>query len=198
MRYYGGAEGNVLVYHPTLGLTSVLKQRPPGGDDKDNAGEEDGQEGGDSGNGDGDGVTINLPPPGASVAEARPVGLSIAGVGGVAASKPTGTAVVGPGGLAIARPIATAIAGVSPEAVLGPGPQESGQQTTESAGMRAAEETYVAVGPHMQYGAKYGVVPIGRNVPRNSPSYVRFQPQAVLNSMQYSPQPVLLYPVAYY
>lgn len=35
------------------------------------------------------------------MAEAKPVGLAIAGVGGVASSKPTGTAVVGPGGLAV-------------------------------------------------------------------------------------------------
>lgn len=188
MRYYGGAEGNVLVYHPTLGVTSVLKQQLPSGNDKDNVGEEDAQE-----SGDGDGVTINLPPPGASVAEVRPVGLSIAGVGGVAASKPTGTAVVGPGGLAIARPIATAIAGVPPDLVLGSGSQGSDQQS-----MRVAKENYVAVGPHVQYGAKYGVVPITRNIPRNSPTYFRFQPQAVLNSVQYSPQSVLLYPVAYY
>jgi hypothetical protein len=64
--------------------------------------------------------------------------------------------------------------------------------------MRVAKENYVAVGPHMQHGAKYGVVPIARTLPRNSPFYVRFQPQAVLNSVQYSPQPLLLYPVAYY
>jgi hypothetical protein len=120
------------------------------------------------------------------------VGLSIAGIGGVAASKPTGTAVVGPGGLAIARPVATAIAGVPPDAVLGPGPQGPGQQPADPAGMRAAVETYVAVGPQMQHGAKYGVVPAARNFPRNSPPYIRFQP------VQYSHQPVLLYPVAYY
>jgi hypothetical protein len=64
--------------------------------------------------------------------------------------------------------------------------------------MRVAKENYIAVGPHMQYGAKYGVIPIERNLPRNSQPYVRFQPQAVLNSVQYSLQPVLLYPVAYY
>lgn len=53
----------------------------------------------------------------ASVAEAKPVGLAIAGPGGVASSKPSATAVVGPGGLAIARPSAVAIAGVSPNDV---------------------------------------------------------------------------------
>lgn len=130
--------------------------------------------------------------PGASVAEVRPVGLSIAGVGGVAASKPTGTAVVGPGGLAISRPVATAIAGVPPEAVLGPGPQGPGEQPADPAGMRVAAETYVAVGPQTRHVTKYSVVPAARNLPRNSPSYVRIQP------VQYSHQPVLLYPIAYY
>jgi hypothetical protein len=38
-----------------------------------------------------------------SVAEAKPVGLAIAGIGGVASSKPVGTAVVGPGGLAVGK-----------------------------------------------------------------------------------------------
>jgi hypothetical protein len=57
LRYYGGAQGNVLLYHPT----SVLKQRPPDSGDEDNVGQEDEQ--GDGG-GDGDSVTIQLPPPG--------------------------------------------------------------------------------------------------------------------------------------
>ncbi|KAJ8930696.1 hypothetical protein NQ314_016461, partial [Rhamnusium bicolor] len=67
-----------------------------------------------------DSIAINLPPADASVAEAKPVGLAIAGEGGVAASKPIATAVVGPGGLAIARPVGTAIAGVSPDQALVP------------------------------------------------------------------------------
>ncbi|XP_066256902.1 GTPase activating protein homolog 4-like isoform X3 [Euwallacea similis] len=67
-----------------------------------------------------DAVAINLPPDDASVAEAKPVGLAVAGEGGVAASKPIATAVVGPGGLAIARPVGTAIAGVSPDQALVP------------------------------------------------------------------------------
>ncbi|XP_056635979.1 uncharacterized protein LOC130444726 [Diorhabda sublineata] len=70
--------------------------------------------------GDGDTVDIGLPPDDASVAEAKPVGLAVAGEGGVAASKPIATAVVGPGGLAIARPIGTAIAGVDPSQALIP------------------------------------------------------------------------------
>ncbi|KAK5645833.1 hypothetical protein RI129_004297 [Pyrocoelia pectoralis] len=65
-------------------------------------------------------VVINLPPEDASVAEAKPVGLAVAGVGGVAASKPVATAVVGPGGLAVAHPVGTAIAGVSPDQALVP------------------------------------------------------------------------------
>ncbi|XP_044750485.1 101 kDa malaria antigen-like [Coccinella septempunctata] len=70
-------------------------------------------------NGD-DTVEINLPPDNASVAEAMPVGLAVAGEGGIAASKPVATAVVGPNGLAVARPIATAIAGVAPDQALVP------------------------------------------------------------------------------
>lgn len=44
-----------------------------------------------------DSVQVNSPSKDASVAEAKPVGLAIAGVGGVASSKPSATAVVGPG-----------------------------------------------------------------------------------------------------
>lgn len=59
------------MYHPALGLTPVLKQETTNKDDDENVGEEDGQGsggggGGDGGNGDADdGVTIQLPPPGA-------------------------------------------------------------------------------------------------------------------------------------
>lgn len=81
--------------------------------EEENVGEESG--GNEPAEPDNESVAINLPPPDASVAEAKPVGLAIAGIGGVAASKPIATAVVGPGGLAIARPVATAIAGVAPE-----------------------------------------------------------------------------------
>lgn len=61
---------------------------------------------------------IRPPPAGSSVAEAQPVGIAIAGPGGVASAQPVGTAVVGPGGLAIARPVGTAIAGVP--GIVGP------------------------------------------------------------------------------
>ncbi|CAH1117928.1 unnamed protein product [Phaedon cochleariae] len=67
-----------------------------------------------------DTVGVNLPPADASVAEAKPVGLAVAGEGGVAVSKPLATAVVGRGGMAIARPIGTALAGVDPEQDLVP------------------------------------------------------------------------------
>ena len=124
--------------------------------------------------------------------------MSIAGVGGVAASKPTGTAVVGPGGLAIAHPVATAIAGVPPDAVLGSGAQKPGQRTADFRNVKAAEEAYIAVGPQKQPGAKYSVVPVAKNVPTHIPVYVRIQPHGLLNSVQYSHQPMLLYPIAYY
>ncbi|XP_063903109.1 golgin subfamily A member 6-like protein 7 isoform X2 [Zophobas morio] len=81
--------------------------------------EEEEEEGEDEDN-DNDGIAIGLPPDDASVAEAKPVGLAVAGEGGVAASKPIATAVVGPGGLAIARPVGTAIAGVAPDQALVP------------------------------------------------------------------------------
>ncbi|XP_030385824.1 uncharacterized protein LOC115632719 [Scaptodrosophila lebanonensis] len=62
-----------------------------------------------------DSVAIMAPKKDAAVAEAKPVGLSIAGEGGVASSKPNAVALSGRNGLAVASPKATAIAGVSPE-----------------------------------------------------------------------------------
>ncbi|XP_049793036.1 translation initiation factor IF-2-like [Schistocerca nitens] len=95
LRYYGGASG---IWDPTTGRR-IEEHRAPS-----------------------DTVAIQPPPEGSSVAEARPVGLSIAGIGGVAASRPQGMALVGPGGLAISRPVATAIAGVPVgEAIVGAG-----------------------------------------------------------------------------
>lgn len=38
-----------------------------------------------------DSVSVNTPPPDASIAEAKPVALSVAGVGGVASAKPVST-----------------------------------------------------------------------------------------------------------
>ncbi|KAB0798742.1 hypothetical protein PPYR_06622 [Photinus pyralis] len=74
----------------------------------------------ESGEGNNENVVVSLPPEDASVAEAKPVGLAVAGTGGVAASKPVATAIVGPGGLAVAQPVGTAIAGVSPDQALVP------------------------------------------------------------------------------
>jgi hypothetical protein len=65
----------------------------------------------------GDSIGINSPDEEASIAEAKPVGLAIAGIGGVASSRPVATAIVGDGGLAVANPVATAIAGLSIEEV---------------------------------------------------------------------------------
>lgn len=91
---------------------------------KDDEEENVGQEGDDSSSPSeeppNESVSVNLPPDNASVAEAKPVGLAIAGAGGVASSKPVATAVVGPGGLALAKPVATAIAGIpGAEALVG-------------------------------------------------------------------------------
>lgn len=92
-------------------------------DDEENVGQEgDGDSGTASEEPPNESVSVNLPPDNASVAEAKPVGLAIAGVGGVASSKPVATAVVGPGGLALAKPVATAIAGIpGAEALVGVG-----------------------------------------------------------------------------
>lgn len=109
--YYGGAKGNYLLV-PASQLTSKKEEEgheeeiKEEGEKEEEKEEEQGMAGGD------DAVAINPPPPGASVAEVKPVGVAVAGEGGVAVSKPIGSAIVGPGGLAIARPIATAIAGV--------------------------------------------------------------------------------------
>ncbi|XP_059224660.1 uncharacterized protein LOC131997622 [Stomoxys calcitrans] len=62
-----------------------------------------------------DSVAIVPPKKDASVAEAKPVGVSIAGEGGVASSKPNAVALSGRNGLAVSAPKATAIAGVTPQ-----------------------------------------------------------------------------------
>ncbi|KAL1455486.1 hypothetical protein WDU94_009576 [Cyamophila willieti] len=129
-QYYGGASNRrYLLIHPS-GRTSISNKNPVvdvkgdnEDDDQDVGMEEspgDDNQDSSSSSGPDDGVSVQLPPDNASVAEAKPVGLAIAGVGGVASSKPTGTAVVGPGGLALSRPVATAIAGVDgAEALVG-------------------------------------------------------------------------------
>ncbi|KAI8120190.1 hypothetical protein CVS40_8500 [Lucilia cuprina] len=62
-----------------------------------------------------DSVAITPPKKDASVAEAKPVGISIAGEGGVASAKPNAVALSGRNGLAVSAPKATAIAGVTAE-----------------------------------------------------------------------------------
>lgn len=111
--------------HPS-GKTTVEDHKPPHSDvpredDEENVGQEgDGDSGTASEEPPNESVSVNLPPDNASVAEAKPVGLAIAGTGGVASSKPVATAVVGPGGLALAKPVATAIAGIpGAEALVG-------------------------------------------------------------------------------
>ncbi|XP_061391202.1 uncharacterized protein LOC133326589 [Musca vetustissima] len=62
-----------------------------------------------------DTVAVGPPKKDASVAEAKPVGVSIVGQGGVASSKPNAVALSGRNGLAVSAPKATAIAGVTAE-----------------------------------------------------------------------------------
>lgn len=122
--FYGGGKGKFLIIHPS-GRTTVEDHKPmfdgPKEDDEENVGQEgDGDSGTASEEPPNESVSVNLPPDNASVAEAKPVGLAIAGPGGVASSKPVATAVVGPGGLALAKPVATAIAGIpGAEALVG-------------------------------------------------------------------------------
>uniref|UniRef100_A0A182NIZ0 DUF4774 domain-containing protein n=1 Tax=Anopheles dirus TaxID=7168 RepID=A0A182NIZ0_9DIPT len=80
---------------------------------EDNKKKEEEENVGEDGSG-GDSVQVETQEKESSIAEAKPVGLAIAGEGGVASSKPVATAVVGDGGLAVARPVATAIAGIKP------------------------------------------------------------------------------------
>ncbi|RZF39738.1 hypothetical protein LSTR_LSTR014766, partial [Laodelphax striatellus] len=125
LEYYGGAKGQYLIIHPSgqMFVSRInIDRKEEEGEEEDVGMEEGGLEGGSSGGS--DSVTIKPPPDNASIAEAKPVGLAIAGVGGVASSRPQATAIVGPGGLAIARPVATSIAGVggsgSPPIVISP------------------------------------------------------------------------------
>jgi hypothetical protein len=125
LEYYGGAKGQYLIIHPSgqMFVSRInIDRKEEEGEEEDVGMEEGGLEGGSSGGS--DSVTIKPPPDNASIAEAKPVALAIAGVGGVASSRPTATAIVGPGGLAIARPVATSIAGVggsgSPPIVISP------------------------------------------------------------------------------
>ncbi|XP_063220438.1 uncharacterized protein LOC134529853 isoform X4 [Bacillus rossius redtenbacheri] len=117
-QFYGGARGQYLVNHPVYGLVSSVRLADL--KDKATKDKEEQENENESEEEESETVEIQPPPKGASVAEAKPVGMAIAGEGGVAVSKPVATSVVGPGGLAIARPVATAIAGVRiNEALLG-------------------------------------------------------------------------------
>ncbi|XP_033149584.1 uncharacterized protein LOC108598051 [Drosophila busckii] len=92
-----------------------------------------------------DSVAIMAPKKDASVAEAKPVGLSIAGEGGVASSKPNAVALSGRNGLAVASPKATAIAGVSPEEAAAfsislPSRNQLVIKTSNSAGQRQSDD----------------------------------------------------------
>lgn len=151
--FYGGAKGKYLLIHGS-GRTSITHRNPSfyglKGDDDDEEdvgmegeGEPDESESSNSTSGSGgpdESVSVGLPPDNASVAEAKPVGLAIAGPGGVASSRPVGTAVVGPGGLALAKPVATAIAGVQgSEQLVGlPGAKKRYDKPKGNAGIAAA------------------------------------------------------------
>ena len=65
LNYYGGAGGNVLVYHPTLGLTpSKSSGQVESFRDDQEGGGGDGGDGGGGDEGGGDSVSVQLPPPG--------------------------------------------------------------------------------------------------------------------------------------
>ncbi|KAL1138694.1 hypothetical protein AAG570_008756 [Ranatra chinensis] len=89
-------------------MSIVGANRPPGSE----RAKSDEEDVGVADEGPNDTVAINKPPENASIAEAKPVAVSVAGVGGMASAQPVATAVVGHGGLALTRPIATAIAGI--------------------------------------------------------------------------------------
>ncbi|KAH8406881.1 hypothetical protein KR222_010045, partial [Zaprionus bogoriensis] len=94
-----------------------------------------------------DSVAVMAPKKDAAVAEAKPVGLSIAGEGGVASSKPNAVALSGRNGLAVASPKATAIAGVSPEeaaafSITLPSRNQLVIKTPNSAGERLGSDDY--------------------------------------------------------
>ncbi|KAK3926256.1 2-succinyl-5-enolpyruvyl-6-hydroxy-3-cyclohexene-1-carboxylate synthase, partial [Frankliniella fusca] len=121
--YYGGAKGQYLIVTQPVSASELAakkkdKKKParPGHkeeeEEEENVGEETDEKPPAPPADSGDTVTIGQPNPNASMAEAKPIGIAVAGEGGVASSRPTATALVGPGGLAVARPIATAIAGI--------------------------------------------------------------------------------------
>lgn len=80
LSYYGGAKGQYLVIHPS-GLRTVSRTPPPARAKPKPPKEEEDVGMAEEGEGDNESVAINPPPDNASVAEAKPVGLAIAGVG---------------------------------------------------------------------------------------------------------------------
>lgn len=76
LAYYGGARGKFLIVHPS-GHAYISNK--PAAKGKEEEEEDVGME--ESDNGDDESVAINTPPDNASVAEAKPVGLAVAGVG---------------------------------------------------------------------------------------------------------------------
>lgn len=180
--FYGSGKGKFLVIHPS-GKTTVEDHRPPQAvdahkEEEEDVGQEDETET-SSNEPPNEAVSIGLPQDNASVAEAKPVGLAIAGTGGVASSKPVATAVVGPGGLALAKPVATAIAGIpGAEALVGvasnggkhrqkaaaaaataatsaPQPTKTGVKTRRSAGPRGPAVSGTAVDAAAQVWPTY-------------------------------------------
>jgi len=155
--YYGGAKGNYLVV-PASQVILLPSNGGRGETSEENVGEENSDTtskkpppgGGGGAAAGGDNVVISLPPENASMAEAKPVGIAIAGIGGVASSRPQGTAVVGPGGLAVAQPVGTAIAGINgAEGLLAgagrPPPPQFHSRTPEAPGLLPADTTWLDV-----------------------------------------------------
>lgn len=94
LEYYGGARGQYLLTYPDGRMYVTGKRRAPTEEEEDVGTAPDEPS---------DSVSIGQPPENASVAEAKPVSVAIAGEGGVASAAPIGQAIVGPGGLAISR-----------------------------------------------------------------------------------------------
>lgn len=163
MPFYGSGKGKYLIIHPS-GKTTVEDHKPsswtgsdvPREDEEENVGQEgDGDSGSTSSEEPpNESVSVNLPPDNASVAEAKPVGLAIAGTGGVASSKPVATAVVGPGGLALAKPVATAIAGIpGAEALVGVA-GNSGKHKTKATAAASSTAASTSQPPKKQTAVK--------------------------------------------
>jgi len=158
--FYGSGKGKFLVIHPS-GKTTVEDHKPPQAadghmEDEDDVGQQEEESDSSSNEPPNESVSVNLPPDNASVAEAKPVGLAIAGTGGVASSKPVATAVVGPGGLALAKPVATAIAGI-PGAEALVGVASNGGKHRQKAAVAAAAASATSTPQPIKTAVKPGV-----------------------------------------